>query len=207
MKTLMDINCISNRLRQNKWSVLAAFVSYPLYLLFNNLAYNMLSFLMFQDIHFSLFGRICSATAAADEKNTQVLFFSLFFIFRHSLIFLLMLRKNHIKITMYSYFVPINMLLMDGVSVFYFLIDNSFFSFTYFLSSSPLYSLCSKLNCISILFPSVNCMIGFYIISFLLMNKKIDYSSAWCNFIYLLLGVLFFTFVINLYFANTGSDY
>ncbi|GEM_PF-5597131 len=199
MKNKLPDTWQSQILQVNKPHLLS-FASFFIYLIYNNLVYNFLSLIIFQDVHVSLYGRICNAPAPDETSLKQILFYKLFVAIRYIPIFLFLQNSKPTKVNPIIYLLPINILLLDGVSFFFYSVDNSIFDFAYFLSSMPLYSIGNRLQFASTLIPCVNGAIGVILMGFLLKKNKMTYPYAFASIFWLCMGVLASTFALGFLF-------
>ena len=185
----------------------SALVSYPAYIVLNNIIINVLHFIFGYSFSLYIFGSYCQLDDPDFEVDSQCLIFLIcFYIIKLAIVGFAILYYKKVKhfniLKLLIVVVLLNCITIDTISLISYFYDSVFntYSFRFFFSGAPIFMLETQIGLSRYSLTLFTALIGFYIPFFVM--KKFELLKSGNIILYfssLLLSILVVAFLFNAY--------
>lgn len=185
----------------------SALVSYPVYIVLNNIIINLLHFILGYSFHLYIFGSYCQLDDPDFEIDSQSLIFLIcFYIIKLAIVgFSILYYKNGKHFNILKLFIVVillNCITIDTISLISYFFDSilNTYTFKFFFSGASIYMLESQIGLPRYSLTLFTALIGFYIPFFVMKKfKLLKAGNIILYFLSLLLSILVIAFLFNIF--------
>ncbi len=184
----------------------SALVSYPAYIVLNNIIINLLHFIFGYSFYLHIFGSYCQLDDPDFEVDSQCLIFLIcFYIIKLAIVGFAILyykKGKHFNILkLLIVVVLLNCITIDTISLISYFFDSVFntYSFRFFFSGAPIFMLETQIGLPRYSLTLINAIIGLFIPYFVLKKFKLSNTiNIFLYYLLLLAGVFIIAGIFNI---------
>ena len=180
---------------------LIAFCSFPIYFLFSNILLNLWRIVFYQYFRFEWIGIYCKADGLPNVNLKLLAYLFLLFLSKYAVIIggLRFLVNKNKQYKLVVSLVLVDLLLMDGVGLFFYFVNDYLAGFECFLAGSQIYMLDRELGLPLWFSPLLNFIAGNSLLVYVLnIHGRFSIKEIAVHYMYLMSGVLIFVSILEL---------